>query len=419
MTCARRWGRYAALAAICIAGTASAQDAGSEDAGWPTLYRSQNVELVSFGYLRSLGFGGRSGGGKQVCFQLPRAPVKYRLGNECETYFEPGFTLTFGDREGGPTLEFNLRNAITGTPVNDYDDWEVSTVEAWAGIEDFAATGPLAGARVWGGQRFYYRQDTHIHDFYYWNGTGLGAGIDQIPFGLGKLALSWFEHSSFDVETALDEGTPYRRFEARVEEWTQSDRVTFRGALDLRVAKNDHDTVAEFGGLATLEAEIAEVLQGTASLTLQMGWGAGHEMFYFSDSTARGDALGVRAIATHLANRGDNFSIMSTAVLEAQSHGREWVSLGARPIWRIAGDFHWSVEPGLDVTTDGVDSRILAKLSTALVWKPGGQDFFDRPAFRAFATFADWNADAAQAGIAPAFSRSRGATYGVQVEHWW
>ena len=35
------------------------------------------------GYGR-VGVGGADTGGKQSCFQLPGAPAKYRLGNECE-----------------------------------------------------------------------------------------------------------------------------------------------------------------------------------------------------------------------------------------------------------------------------------------------------------------------------------------------
>ncbi len=298
-----------ALAALGAAGAATAREEGeaTDPTEWPTLYRSENVELVSFGYIRSLG----SGGGSQACFQLPQAPAKYRLGNECETYSEPGFTLTLGDREASPTLAFNLRYALIGTAPNSCDDWVTFTVEGWAGLDDFAADGPLAGARVWAGQRFYYRQDTYIDDLYYWDATGLGAGIDQIPFGRGELALAVFEESAFDLETALDEGTPYRRFEALVENWSHSDTVTFRSALDIRVAKDGVDTVADLGGLATTEAE--ELLQGTASMTLQLGWGAGHDMTFGSDPLAEEDALGFHAVASHLADRSPGFSIQSIA----------------------------------------------------------------------------------------------------------
>lgn len=404
--------RLLILAAIALPNAVQAQS-------WPTLYESETVLVETFGYLRS-GFGVREGGDRQVCFQLPDAPVKYRLGNECETYIEPGVTLTFGDRDAGPTVLMQFRGAIIGTPINDYDDWEYLGVEAWAALDDFAQTGPLSGARVWAGQRFYYRQDTHIHDFFYFNATGMGAGIEQIPLGFGQLALAWFEHSEFDVETALDEGSPYRRFEARIEDAQLGENTTFRSALDLRFAKDDEDTVADTGGMATIEMDREGVLQGTLTLAAQTGWGAGHQMRYFSDAEADSNEVGGRLVATHLTNRGDgDFSMMATAVLEAQSHDREWVSVGARPIWRLSGDFHGALEMGLDATRNDGDTQVLGKLTAALLWKPGGPDFFDRPSFRAYVTAADWNDDAEDAGIAPEYGGTSGFTAGVQVEHFW
>ena len=398
---------------------AHAQDRLDEESGWPTLYQSDSIELVSFGYLRSLGFGGRFDGGAQECFQLPDAPVKYRLGNECETYVEPGFTLTFGDREAGPTLLFQLRNAIIGTPINDYDDFEILTVESWVGLGEFTDQGPLAGARVWGGQRFYYRQDTHIHDFYYFNGTGLGYGIEQIPFGQGELAVALFEHSSFDIGTALDEDTPFRRVEARIEDWQHTETVLLRGAVDLRFAKSHAETRADFGGMATVEAEVSDIWQGSLSLTAQLGWGPGHTLTFASDATAPEGEVGARLVASYLTNRGDDFSMQATAVVEAQSRNREWLSIGARPLWRIGGDFHVGLEPGLDVTVEDGDAQILGNLTGALVWKPGGSDFFDRPAIRGYVTYADWNDEAETAGLGRVYPGTAGATYGVQVEHWW
>ncbi len=71
------------------------------------------------------------------------------------------------------------------------------------------------------------------------------------------------------------------------------------------------------------------------------------------------------------------------------------------------------------MTVEAGETQVLSKLTAALMWKPGGPDFFDLPAFRAFATLADWNNEADRAGVAPVFASSHGATYGVQLEHWW
>ena len=49
------------------------------------LPQAQALEFT--GYVRS-GAGSADGNGSQSCFQLPGAPSKYRLGNECEQYSE-------------------------------------------------------------------------------------------------------------------------------------------------------------------------------------------------------------------------------------------------------------------------------------------------------------------------------------------
>ena len=209
----------------CVAAT------GSLAAEWPVLYESPTVSLKTFGYLRA-GVGGRSGGGPQRCFQLPDAPVKYRLGNECETYVEPGLILTFGDADGpGASIDINYRAAFIGTEYNDYDTWKDYTVEAWIGLDDFVQDGPLAGAKFWAGQRFYKRQDVHIHDFFYFNGTG-GARVHvflplvQLPHETGpdvvfpvaqsidgERPVGLAEHrSSFDLVEILGEGRDHHAF---------------------------------------------------------------------------------------------------------------------------------------------------------------------------------------------------------------
>lgn len=55
------------------------------------------------GYLRS-GIGGATSGGNQSCFQLPGAPTKYRLSNECEQYAELGIRYDLATLDDGSVL---------------------------------------------------------------------------------------------------------------------------------------------------------------------------------------------------------------------------------------------------------------------------------------------------------------------------
>ena len=310
------------------------------------LIEEDRFTLRSFGYLRT-GIGWREGGGGQRCFQLPSAPVKYRLGNECETYIEPGFALSFGDLDGGTNVDMQIRGAFVGSELNSYDDFETFLVESWVGLDDFVADGPLAGVRVWAGQRFYRRRDTHIHDLFFWNGTGLGFGIEEIQLGGAELSFAMFEESTFGVKEALDDGSPFRRFETQVEGVALTERMTLETSLDLRFSKSGEDTGSDFGGLWTTQVEREADNGDRLTLVGQVGWGPGRSLFFFSDDQASDDDVGLRTIATYLMNRSGDFAMMATALAEFQSDERNWFSVGARPIWRITGDFHLGVEVGV------------------------------------------------------------------------
>ena len=48
----------------------------------------------------------------------------------------------------------------------------------------------LPGSTIWAGKRFYQRHDVHMIDFYYWDISGPGAGLENIDVGFGKLSLA-------------------------------------------------------------------------------------------------------------------------------------------------------------------------------------------------------------------------------------
>ncbi len=60
--------------------------------------RARAVDVT--GYLRS-SVAGNSRGGGQACYQTPGMAYKLRLGNECETYAEWGFSQSvYKDKSG-------------------------------------------------------------------------------------------------------------------------------------------------------------------------------------------------------------------------------------------------------------------------------------------------------------------------------
>ncbi len=48
----------------------------------------------------------------------------------------------------------------------------------------------LPGSTLWAGKRFYQRHDVHMIDFYYWDISGPGAGLENVDLGFGKLSLA-------------------------------------------------------------------------------------------------------------------------------------------------------------------------------------------------------------------------------------
>ncbi len=170
---------------------------------------SQAAFAVDFhGYFRS-GVG-VSGDGDMVKYNVNKVG---RLGNENDTYGEVQLGQEVFNKDG-KTFYVDSMFAMTSNGSN---DWEgTGTVcnfdaKQCNGDSEFAlrqfnvqAKGLLGfapEATLWAGKRFYQRHDIHISDFYYWNISGAGAGIEGIQAGPGKISFAWIrnDRSSTDV----------------------------------------------------------------------------------------------------------------------------------------------------------------------------------------------------------------------------
>ena len=146
----------------------------------------QAMAVEFHGYARS-GIGWTSGGGDQECFAATGAAAKYRLGNECETYAE----LKLGQElwaEGGKSFYFDTNLAYSISQQNDWEQVEPAFREV--NVQARNVFDALPGATLWAGKRFYQRHDVHMLDFYYWDISGPGAGLENVDLGFGKLSLA-------------------------------------------------------------------------------------------------------------------------------------------------------------------------------------------------------------------------------------
>jgi len=169
------------------------------------------------GYLRS-GLGATSGGGDQSCFQSNGADSKYRLGNECETYMEIVLGKSMWE-QNAQSFYIDTRIAYKSGQQNDWEedpgDGSGSNSDAISGdraqfahpYRDSVVSlreanaqfrGVIAGQKrsnLWGGKRFYQRHDIHMADFYYWDLSGPGVGLEYWTLGPGDLSLAWVRNT--------------------------------------------------------------------------------------------------------------------------------------------------------------------------------------------------------------------------------
>jgi len=122
----------------------------------------------------------------------------------------------------------------------------------------------------------------------------------------------------------------------------------------------------------------------------------------------------------HPSHQQSRFALQATGVAEWQSDDRNWYSIDARPIWRIAqSDIYFAFEAGLDhVVPQNGAARTLAKATAALDWRADPK-FFDRPSYRAYMTTATCDKTAEMSSIGPRIFGRTGITAGLQVEHFW
>lgn len=156
------------------------------------------------GYFRA-GYGRNNEGGPQAAFQAPGALAKYRLGNEVENYGElivgkdwylPGtFSLDPKLRPDGtpegPIAHAQVRMAFVDpySSFNSGTDTQVTFPEAWGSIGNVVRSQP--SMKFWAGNRYYRRHDTYIDDFFYYNMSGAGGGIEDLELPFGKFAAAW------------------------------------------------------------------------------------------------------------------------------------------------------------------------------------------------------------------------------------
>lgn len=351
------------------------------------------------------------------CYGLGGDAMKYRLGNECETYgeFKLGHSIQKEGVEIGAHVMFNSYNS-----GSDASDKPVGISQMYVQAKGFDVA---PNTNFWIGKRYYGREDVHIVDTFFTFLDGTGAGADGIDVGVGKLGLSVFQT---DQTTTGTVGTmPGTRMHAEL-----SDIKTNEGGR-LRVLGSITQgtfTGGTNGSHLTLQHK-QDKLFGTSlnnTFMLQFAKGSANLNGAFGNLSANSEAKGSRLVESVVWQNGP-FGGQALAMWQRNDDGlgvrTTATSVGGAVSYAFTKNFKLKGDVGImRKKVDGMEAQNLTKVTIAPTLSLG-PDFFSRPELRFFITRASWNNAAnAAAGAGGLTGLGDGATsgtsVGLQVETW-
>ena len=432
---------------------------------------AQALAVDFHGYARS-GIGWTGSGGEQQCFQATGAQSKYRLGNECETYAE----LKLGQevwKEGDKSFYFDTNVAYSVAQQNDWEATDPAFREA--NVQGKNLIDWLPGSTIWAGKRFYQRHDVHMIDFYYWDISGPGAGIENIDLGFGKLSLAAtrsqeaggsYTFSSqniydtskdtandvFDVRLAglqtnpdgvLELGVDYGRANTtddyRLADGASKDGWMFTAEHTQSMLKGYNKFVVQYATDA-MTTQGKGIPQGSYGATYSVTDDATDTTTHYVDSNINNNGKMWRLLDHGAISVTDNIDLMYVGMFQKtdmdNNLGTDWWTVGIRPMYKWTPIMSTLLEVGYDnvKSQQTGDRNSQYKITLAQQWQ-AGDSIWSRPAIRVFATYAKWDenwgyikdgdktlryAASNNSGIS---TNSRGDSdewsFGAQMEIWW
>ncbi|MGI9280361.1 MAG: maltoporin LamB [Endozoicomonas sp.] len=408
-------------------------------ASLPTLALAFEDASVDFhGYARS-GIGRSAEGGDQACFKAAGAPAKYRLGNECETYTELKLGAELADDND---TSFRLETNIA-YKVFQNNDWEMpGTGNNYFGNNEFALREvnlqarnifkALPGSMLWVGKRFYQRHDVHMNDWYYWDVSGPGAGIQDIDVGIGKFDVAWLRNTpnvgyyendtpaslkteevetdivdlrlkdialmdNLSLELGIDYGKGNPPDKANYKKFVDQDGWMLTGELTLAILGGFNKFALQYAN----DAMTGPGVGSTGRFMNTSDWYKSNKMYRILDhgSFSLTDRLDIMYVAAWTQVEYDKKAQNLDSSLPSK---RTWMTAGVRPIWKWSELTSTAFELGWDKVENAYYSSTniagqnhfdsqLVKFTVAQQFHPKFGAFV-RPVIRVFATFADWKA---------------------------
>ena len=370
-------------------------------------------------------------GDKGSAFQ--RAPKKYRLGNESDTYAEAELVKNFnvGDAKGS----FHYMLAFGTENWNSWSEIDIATRQVYADIT------PLGGPTYWIGKRFYAREDIHINDYYFKDFSGTGAGVQGIKLGNGSLDLALigttpldFENMSKTDKVSRNEYTLHGKYFTGP--WSFEAATHYMSDADKDYYGNKLEESAVWGAQGAVNYNLPGFYgsqQGWSKVVLQLGYGLGAGDGLGGSAAwggEREDTLSVNLLTFGQSNLTDNLQIMPEFGYRYDNNysgedvSRHWITTGVRLVNPITKHFAMQYEAGLDYVMakekgeESLDAGLF-KFTIAPTIKLDTSNFWGRPELRAFVTYGQGFGDDKYIRTNnDGKAEQSGVNFGFQAEVW-
>lgn len=319
--------------------------------------------------------------------------------------------------------------------VSQQNDWE-STSPAFRemNVQGKNLIAALPGANLWAGKRFYQRHDVHMIDFYYWDISGPGAGLENIDLGFGKLSAAVTRDTESGGSTAWIDGTETTKdtnndiFDVRLASLaTNTDGTLELGATYGHANTADGyelaDDASENGVMLTAE-HTQSMLNGFNKFVVQYAtdsmtsWNNGHAQ----GASVNNNGSMVRVIDHGAISLNDKWDLMYVGLYQDtdldNDNGSTWYSAGVRPMYKWTPIMSTQFEAGYDHVKDQAsdETNKQYKVTLAQQWQAGNNQWA-RPAIRLYATYAKW--DEKFGTGTSSLADDNQVTFGAQFEAWW
>jgi len=372
------------------------------------------------GYMRA-GVGVNARGGTQVCFGLPGADTKWRLGNECDYVIEPSFNSKIAEYEGSDWHVHFMPSAYRAWGDNEFnvpagkrgDELVTRFGQVYTYGNNISV---LGNGKLWAGRRFYNRLQLGINDQFVENNDGDGAGLEDINLGFGKLSFALMmnpSNASNDNRLTI----PLR---------LTNIKTNPNGELSVYMTGQDNvQTENQITGVDP--AEVAK--RATLGVYHSQNGVLGGNLWVGGKYEKQADQKIWRLIAQEQTQYGKTAIDFITEYRNKSADnnlGDKWFSIGARTDTYISGPFRFLAELGHDqIKPDVGDTRRLTKLTLAGAVS-AGNTAGSRPTIRLFVTQGWWNEAARLAMVADKSrtaevygDKKSGTSIGIQGEAWW